>query len=101
MLLLLEGGGGGSEPGAKDATSPRNHRNHRIDELRREVEKLRARIADAQDEQRRAVLELNELLEEKRHLAQRARQQERVARVRRDVPPDASDEGDAGDEAER
>ena len=88
-MLLLEDGGGGSEAG-----NAAGSRNHRIEQLRREVELLRARIADAQDEQRRAVLELNELLEEKRHLAQRARQQQRAARVRREDPPTASSEAE-------
>jgi chromosome segregation ATPase len=88
-MLLLEAGGGGSEAGeGSDGGEGRTSRNHRIEELRREVEEMRARIADTQDEQRRAVLELSELLEEKRHLAQRARQQQRSARMRHNDPGD-------------
>ena len=69
-----------------------NARNHRIEQLRQQIDDLKARITAAQAEQRRAVMELNELLQEKRHIAARARRWRRAARWR--PPPD--DEEAAG-----
>lgn len=96
-MLLLEDLGGGAEPDEPPGGTPRNHR---IEELRRQVDQLRGRIAAAQAEQRRAVMELNELLEEKRRLARRARQQQRAARVRRDetTGPEADGRAAGGDD---
>lgn len=69
------------------ADAPQNTRNHRIDSLRSELHDLQVRIAEAQDEQHGMIMELSELVEEKRRIAKRQRQQERAARRRGDNTP--------------
>jgi hypothetical protein len=67
-----------------EGVGPSNPRDHRIDELRQRIERLRERIAAAQAEQRRAVMELAELLEEARRMARRAQREQRAERLRQD-----------------
>lgn len=69
------------------AEPPQNARNRRIHTLRSELSDLQVRLAEAQDEQRDMIMELSELLEEKRRIAKRQRQQERAARRRGDNTP--------------
>jgi 3-phenylpropionate/trans-cinnamate dioxygenase ferredoxin component len=72
--------------GETDPEEPRNARNHRIESLRSDLSDLQTRIAAAQDEQRDVIMELSELLEEKRRIARRNRQRGRTER-RRDPDP--------------
>jgi nitrite reductase/ring-hydroxylating ferredoxin subunit len=80
----------------RDPEPPRNARNHRIESLRSELSELQTRIAEAQDEQRDMLMELSELLEEKRRIARRKRQQKRT--VRRRGPEGRSSSGPAGEQ---
>ncbi|MGH9213968.1 MAG: hypothetical protein ACRD2C_25335 [Acidimicrobiales bacterium] len=71
-------------------------RSHRVEELRARIDRLRERIAESQAEQRRAVMELAELLEETRRMARRAQQEQRTARWReaRARADEAPDDGE-------
>lgn len=89
----MGGTGAGGPPEPRDEPGDGGTRNDRIEELRAELERLQARVAEEMAQQRRAAMKLQALLEEERHIARRARRQQRATRPRPDPPAEPGEGG--------